>query len=78
MGEIILFGNSGEVGPSNDEKMLLEVSQDLLVDSRMTLEDKKALSGTPHKISELLESLGCDISWIKISQSFNNSSLIIQ
>lgn len=33
-------------------------------------DDKKALSGTPYKISELLESLGCDISWIKISQSF--------
>ena len=33
-------------------------------------DDKKALSGTPHKISELLESLGCDISWIYISQSF--------
>ena len=32
--------------------------------------DKRALSGTPYKISELLESLGCDISWIKISQSF--------
>lgn len=32
--------------------------------------DKRALSGTPHKISELLASLGCDISWIKISQSF--------
>lgn len=33
-------------------------------------DDKKALSGTPHKISELLESLGCDISWIKITRSF--------
>lgn len=32
-------------------------------------DDKKALSGTPHKICELLASLGCDISWIKISRS---------
>ena len=53
MGEIILFGNSGEVGPSNDEKMLLEVSQDLLVDSRMTLEDKKALSVPIAELSTL-------------------------
>ena len=53
MGEIILFGNSGEVGPSNDEKMLLEVSQDLLVDSRTTLEDKKALSVPISELSTL-------------------------
>lgn len=33
-------------------------------------DDKKALSGTPHKISELLASFGCDISWIKITRSF--------
>lgn len=33
-------------------------------------EDKKALSGTPHKISELLKSIGGDIHWIKVSQSF--------
>lgn len=33
-------------------------------------DDKKALSGTPHKISEMLESFGCDISWIKITKSF--------
>lgn len=32
--------------------------------------DKRALSGTPYKVSELLASLGCDVSWIKISQSF--------
>ena len=53
MGEIISFGNSGEVGPSDDEKMLLEVSQYLLVDSRTTLEDKKALSVPIAELSTL-------------------------
>ena len=33
-------------------------------------EDKKALSGTPHKISELLKAIGGDIRWIKVSESF--------
>lgn len=53
MGEIISFGNSSEVGPRDDEKMLLEVSQDLLVDSRTTLEDKKALSVPIAELSTL-------------------------
>lgn len=33
-------------------------------------DDKKALSGTPHKISELLKSIGSDILWIKVNKSF--------
>lgn len=33
-------------------------------------DDKKALSGTPHKLSEELKSIGCDILWIKIGLSF--------
>ena len=53
MGEIISYGNSGEVGPSDDEKMLLEVSQYLLVDSRTTLEDKKVLSVPIAELSTL-------------------------
>lgn len=32
-------------------------------------EDKKALSGTPHKMSDLLKSIGCDVTWIKIEKS---------
>lgn len=34
-------------------------------------EDKKALSGTPHKISDLLKSIGCELTWIKIEKSMN-------
>ena len=32
-------------------------------------EDKRALSGTPHKMSELLKSIGCDVTWIKVEKS---------
>ena len=32
-------------------------------------EDKKALSGTPHKISDLLKSIGCEVNWIKVEKS---------
>ena len=32
-------------------------------------EDKKALSGTPHKMSELLKAIGCDVTWIKVEKS---------
>ena len=34
-------------------------------------EDKKALSGTPHKMSDLLKSIGCEVTWIKIEKSMN-------
>lgn len=53
MGEIISCGNSGESRPGDDEKMLLKVSQDLLVDSRTTLENKKALSVPIAELSTL-------------------------
>lgn len=32
-------------------------------------EDKKALSGTPHKMSDLLKSIGCEVTWIKVEES---------
>ena len=32
-------------------------------------EDKKALSGTPHKISDLLKSIGCEVAWIRLEKS---------
>lgn len=32
-------------------------------------EDKKALSGTPHKMSNLLKSIGCEVTWIKVEIS---------
>lgn len=32
-------------------------------------EDKKALSGTPHKMSDLLKSIGCEVTWIKMEKS---------
>ena len=31
--------------------------------------DRRALSGTPYKISEQLKAIGCEIIWIKISQT---------
>lgn len=31
--------------------------------------DKKALSGTPHKMSDLLKSIGCEVTWIKMEKS---------
>ena len=34
-------------------------------------EDKKALSGTPHKMSDLLKSIGCEVTWIKMEKSMN-------
>lgn len=34
-------------------------------------EDKKALSGTPHKMSDLLKSIGCEVIWIKMEKSMN-------
>lgn len=53
MGEIISYGNSGELGSSDGEKMLLEVSQDLLVDSKTTLENKNVLSVPIAELSTL-------------------------
>ena len=38
--------------------------------------DRKALSGTPYKISEQLKAIGYEIIWIKISQTFLYLSLI--
>lgn len=32
-------------------------------------EDKKALSGTPHKMSDLLKAIGCELTWIKVKTS---------
>lgn len=32
--------------------------------------DRKALSGTPYKISELLKSFGCEIEWIRVRRNF--------
>lgn len=34
-------------------------------------EDKKALSGTPHKMGDLLKSIGCEVTWIKMEKSMN-------
>lgn len=32
-------------------------------------EDKKALSGTPHKMSDLLKAIGSELTWIKVKKS---------
>lgn len=32
-------------------------------------DDKKALSGTPHKIAELLQVIGCEIQWVQVKTS---------
>ena len=32
-------------------------------------EDKKALSGTPHKMSDLLKAIGSELTWIKVKRS---------
>lgn len=34
-------------------------------------DDKKALSGTPHKMSDLLKSISCEVTWIKMEKSMN-------
>lgn len=44
MGEINNLNNAGEIAPVSGEDALLEVTQDILVDARTTLDSKKSLS----------------------------------
>lgn len=44
MGEIINLNNAGEIAPGSGEDALLEITQGILVDARITLDSKKSLS----------------------------------
>ena len=58
MGEIVNLNNSSEITPGSETDSFLEITQDVLVDTRMTLDSKKALS-VP--IAELA-TLGAEVS----------------
>lgn len=44
MGEIVNLNNSSEITPGSERDSFLEITQDVLVDTRTTLDSKKALS----------------------------------